>query len=125
MLGWCLTATQGVLQPSEYATLSQLVKEVTNLAFRFQHLARQFFEALDHFLGEQREGRQLGMYAQQERILPATRTQPAWEEVEIAWDEAQYDNGAAARAHRASSLRVWLRSTKRLPRKMRSSLATW
>ena len=90
VLGWCLTATQGVLRPSEYATLSQLVKEVTNLAFRFQHLARQFFEALDHFLGEQREGRQLGMYAQQERILPATRTQPAWEEVEIAWDEAQY-----------------------------------
>ena len=30
----------------------------------------------------------MGLYAQQERILPATRTQPSWTEVEIAWDQA-------------------------------------
>lgn len=29
------------------------------------------------------------MYGQQERILPATRTIPAWTSVEIAWDEAE------------------------------------
>jgi DNA polymerase-3 subunit epsilon/ATP-dependent DNA helicase DinG len=89
VLGWCLAATQGVLAPSEYAALHQLVGQITNHAFRFQHLARQFFEALEHFLGEQREGREVGMYGQQVRILPATRTQPAWEDVEIAWDDAQ------------------------------------
>jgi DNA polymerase-3 subunit epsilon/ATP-dependent DNA helicase DinG len=89
-LGWCLAATQGVLAPSDYAALNQLVSQITNHAFRFQHLARQFFEALSHFLGELREGRPVGMYAQQERILPATRTQPAWEDVEIAWDDADH-----------------------------------
>ncbi len=90
VLGWCLAATQSVLAPSEYAGLNQLVSEITNHAFRFQHLARQFFDALDHFLGEQREGRDVGMYGQQVRILPATRVQPAWEQVEMAWEDAQH-----------------------------------
>ena len=37
---------------------------------------------------EQREGRDLGPYAQQVRILPATRTQPAWFQVETQWEDA-------------------------------------
>jgi DNA polymerase-3 subunit epsilon/ATP-dependent DNA helicase DinG len=57
------------------------------MAFRFQTLNQQFFSSLDHFLSEQREGRPVTNYAHQERILPATRTQPAWGEVESTWDE--------------------------------------
>jgi len=90
VLGWTLAATQELLRPGEFATLNHLVERITNHAFRFQHLVRQFFESVDNFLGQQREGREIGMYAHQERILAATRTQPSWEEVELAWDNAQH-----------------------------------
>ncbi|MEW5868609.1 MAG: helicase C-terminal domain-containing protein [Chloroflexota bacterium] len=89
-LGWTLAATQELLEPAEFAALNHLVQGLTDLAFRFQNLARQFFFSIDHFLQEQREGRQVGAYAHQERIVDATRTQPAWGDVELAWDEAQH-----------------------------------
>ncbi len=54
------------------------------------NLVRQFFVAIDQFLYEQREGRPVGMYSHQERVLPATRTQPAWGNVELAWDETEH-----------------------------------
>ena len=87
VLGWVLSATQDVLAPSDFATLNYLVQRITDLAFRFENLVRQFFQSIDHFLSEQREGRPLQQYAHQERILPATRAQPAWGEVELAWEE--------------------------------------
>jgi len=89
VLGWLLTATQEMLAPAEAASLNHAVQQTTDLAFRFQNQVREFFLSIDQFLSQQREGRQIGMYAHQERILPATRTQPAWGEVELAWEEAQ------------------------------------
>jgi len=88
-LGWLLSATQDALRPGDYANLSHLVQTITDLAFNFDVLSRQFFLALDQFLLEQREGRPVGTYSHQERILPATRTQPAWADVEQIWDEAE------------------------------------
>lgn len=88
-LGWLLAATQGILAPSDYASLDHQVQRTTDLAFRFDNLMKQFFTSISQFLSEQREGRQVGMYAHQERILPATRTQPSWGDVELAWDAAQ------------------------------------
>ncbi len=88
LLGWVLSATQPVLAPSEFASVNFMVQRITDLAFRFEALARQFFASIDHFLREQREGGAPGFYAHQERILEATRAQPAWQEVELAWDEA-------------------------------------
>jgi ATP-dependent DNA helicase DinG len=87
ILGWLLSATQEVLQPSESASLNNLVQRATDQAFRFESQVRQFFKSIDHFLAEQREDRPLKMYTHQERILSATRTQPSWLEVEQAWDE--------------------------------------
>lgn len=89
LLGWLMEAAQGVLSPGDYASLNQLVQNATDLAFRFDSRAGEFFSALDQFLLEQREGRPIGAYSQQERILPATRTQPAWADVELAWEEAE------------------------------------
>jgi len=86
-LGWLLTASHDILQPAELASLSHLVELTTDQAFRFQHQIREFFTSLEHFLDEQRENRPVGMYAQQERIVEATRIQPAWGEVELSWDE--------------------------------------
>lgn len=89
LLGWTLGATQEVLNPSDFATLNHQVQRITDLAFRYQNLIREFFGSIDHFLSEQREGRPVMGYAHQERIVSATRTQPAWAEVEQAWEEAE------------------------------------
>lgn len=89
VLGWVRSATQDVLPPSEFGSLSHLVERTTDMAFRLENLVRQFFITIDQFLYEQRDGRPVGPYAHQERILPATRTQPAWADVEVAWEEAQ------------------------------------
>lgn len=89
-LSWALKAMENLLAPADLAAFTQLAHRATDLAFQLDHLARQFFATIERFLFEQREGRSLGPYAHQERILPATRTQPAWSEVEVAWDEAEH-----------------------------------
>jgi ATP-dependent DNA helicase DinG len=89
VLGWMLSATQDILAPDEHAVVNQLVQRATDKAFRLESLVRQFFNTVDHFLSEQREGRAVGMYSHQERILSATRIQPAWADVEVAWDDAE------------------------------------
>ena len=90
ILGWLINATQSILTPSDFGLVDSLVQKVTDLAFRFENQSRDFFHGLDSFLLDQRDGRPLGMYSHQERILPATRTQPSWGEVELWWDEAQH-----------------------------------
>ena len=88
-LGKLITTLEGSIPPSEYALVNQLIQQSTDLAFHFQTTAQEFFRTLDQFLFEQRGGSEIGMYAHQERILPATRTQPAWADVEIAWEECE------------------------------------
>ena len=87
ILGHYLTTIRNRLRPSDFALTSQMVERATDLAMRLDIHNRQFFEGVYHFLEEQREGRPMGVYAQQERILPATRTQPDWTDVEVIWDE--------------------------------------
>jgi DNA polymerase-3 subunit epsilon/ATP-dependent DNA helicase DinG len=87
-LGHILTQLQGVLRPSDLAAFHQTFQRATDLAFRLEHDLKEFFKSLEYFLQEQREGRPVGAYGHQERILSATRTQPAWGEVEMAWDSA-------------------------------------
>ncbi len=88
-LGRLLVVGQEILDPGQLAALHQLVQRATDKAFQFQSAIKTFFITLDNFLEEQREGRPLGSYSQQERILPATRTLPTWVEVEGAWEEAR------------------------------------
>jgi DNA polymerase-3 subunit epsilon/ATP-dependent DNA helicase DinG len=89
ILGRLLTLAQDVVPPQTFATLDHLAQHATDLAFRFQNEARNFFIAIEEFLYDQREGRDLGPYAQQVRILPATRTLPTWMDVEIGWEAAE------------------------------------
>lgn len=86
LLGYLLSILKGILRPSDFAAFQQSISRSTDLAFRLDHDFRQFFTAINEFLANQREGRPIGPYSQQERILPATRTQPGWTEIEIAWD---------------------------------------
>ncbi len=77
-----------ILQPSQGAALNHLAEQATTAAFHFQNYVKQFFGVLDQFLYEMRSGQRMGAYGQQVRILPATRTQPAWLDVETTWEEA-------------------------------------
>ena len=88
-LGRMLVVTAHLMQPSVYAALETLVERATDDAFQFQNQFTKVFAELNHFLADQREGRPLGDYAHQERILESTRTQPSWEAVEKAWEDSR------------------------------------
>lgn len=88
-LGRLLVVAQVALDPAQRAALEVLVDDATSRAFNFQNLLNRVFSAIIHFLNEQREGRELGDYSHEERIVDATRSQPAWLSVEKAWEEAQ------------------------------------
>jgi len=92
-IGWAVNAVEAVLSPSDMAAFNQLASRVTDFAFQFEQLSQQFFSGLDKFLLEIREGQPVGQYAHQERILPASRTQPGWDEVEALWDNAEHALG--------------------------------
>lgn len=89
-LSWTLSAVENFVPPSDFASFTSIVTKATDYAFQFEQLSQQFFNSLDNFLLEQREGRTVGQYAHQERILPGTRSQPAWDQVEAIWDDAQH-----------------------------------
>ncbi len=88
-LGWLLTTLDDVLSPADFAAVERLAHQAADFAFNFENLVRDFFSVIDQFLFELREGRPVGSYAQQARILPATRTLPSWADVEMVWDEAE------------------------------------
>jgi ATP-dependent DNA helicase DinG len=88
ILGHLLTTVRDQVRPSDYALMSQKVERATDLAWRLQDQIRIFFDALTEFVAFQREGQPANTYAYQERILPATRSQPGWDGVEIAWEAA-------------------------------------
>jgi DNA polymerase-3 subunit epsilon/ATP-dependent DNA helicase DinG len=88
-LGWALKSVENLLSPSDLAAFNQIASRTTDFAFQFEQLSQQFFSGLDKFLLEMREGQPVGQYAHQERILPASRSQPGWDEVEANWDNAE------------------------------------
>lgn len=89
ILGRILSLLHDAIPPSEFAGLERHIERCTDHAFQMENLVGGFFNTLDEFLLEQREGRSVGNYGQQERILQSTRTQPAWLNVEIAWEDTQ------------------------------------
>ena len=88
VLGRFVDLCEDLLPPAKMASLTQIVQKASDLAFRLDSQMNQYYQALDAFLYEQRDGHPLGTYPQQVRILPATRTLPIWIDVEIAWEQA-------------------------------------
>jgi len=86
VLGRLLSETKEALRPSDFGLLQQKVSRATDMAFRIEQLNREFFNTLNEFARLQREGQQPSNYAWQARVLPATRTLPFWDEVEMMWD---------------------------------------
>jgi len=89
ILGRILSITHDTVPPSEYAALERRTEQATDHTFQMENLVGGFFNTLDEFLFEQREGKAVGGYGQQERIVQSTRTQPAWLNVEVAWEDTQ------------------------------------
>lgn len=87
-LGYMLMLLDDLLKPSESAAMRQAVHRAADLLFHLEHWEKEFFAAVSDFLAEQRDGRPVSGYGQQERIIPATRTMPVWSNVEIAWENA-------------------------------------
>jgi len=89
MLHRIAQALSKILQPTHLANLQVLIERAMDLSFRLEELNRQFFSAIDEFFYDLREGREIGMYAHQERIVQAHRSQPGWYSIEAAWDETE------------------------------------
>src|SRR5512142_2569875 len=86
LLGRLLTEVQEALRPADFGLLQQKVSRATDMAFRIEQMNREFFNILGECVRVQREGQQQSSYNWQMRVLPATRTLPGWDELEIAWD---------------------------------------
>lgn len=87
VLGRYLNVIHKSVQPTELAAQEKEVKLSTDAAARLQNNAMHFFRSVDEFLKMQANERQQVQYSQQVRIVPATRNQPDWTEVELVWDE--------------------------------------
>ena len=89
ILGHLSNLLQDSIPPSELAAIINLVTKTTDFAFQLENISRNFFTTVENFLIDQRDGRNLSPYGQQARILTATRVQPAWLDIEIAWEDSQ------------------------------------
>jgi ATP-dependent DNA helicase DinG len=87
VLSRLLGETNETLRPSDFALLQQKVNRATDMSIRLENLNREFFQVLGEFVKFQREGQPPSNYSWQARILPATRTLPGWDEVEMIWDQ--------------------------------------
>ncbi|MCC6259462.1 MAG: DEAD/DEAH box helicase family protein, partial [Anaerolineales bacterium] len=87
ILGSALTDLHAALRPSDFGLLQQQIKRLTDQAFRLEQLSKQFFIILGEFINRQREGQPSNNYSWQLRILPATRTLPGWDAVEMGWEQ--------------------------------------
>ncbi len=84
--------------PGRWAHLRTLAEQVSQGLFQFTELTKRVFARVEDLLLDLREGRAMGRYAQQARIVPAVRRLPAWEQVEDAWLEARLALAATQRA---------------------------
>jgi DNA polymerase-3 subunit epsilon/ATP-dependent DNA helicase DinG len=88
LLGRLIGLTRNALLPADFGLVNDLAGKATDVAFRLENHFRHFFTAIEQFLEDQRDGRSPGLYAQQERVQPSTRTLPSWNEVEMVWGSA-------------------------------------
>lgn len=90
LLGRFVELCEDLLKPAQMAALSELTSKAADLASRFDGEMSHYYQALNTFMEDVRDGRPMGSYPQQERVLPSTRTLPIWLDVEIAWEAADH-----------------------------------
>ena len=86
-LGTLTAGVHGALPPDLSGRFERDVLRAFDDATAGLALTRNFFEAVVQFMIEQRDAQSLGEYTQQVRIIPATRTQAYWDQVQMHWEE--------------------------------------
>ena len=74
------------LPPDAQGKVETVISTTSDRVEECTQAANLLFERMNDLLENRREGKPIGPYGQQLRILPATRTLPDWEGVEIAWE---------------------------------------
>jgi len=75
------------LPPGDAGAVEAAVGAVADRIGLCMEHARALFAALNLLLDNQREGQPVGPYGQTMRVIPATRTLPDWEKIEVAWED--------------------------------------
>jgi DNA polymerase-3 subunit epsilon/ATP-dependent DNA helicase DinG len=96
LLGQIAANTRQALPPHLYAAVEREISRAYDAATTALALGRRFFEALVEFMAAQRQEQPLGEYTQQVRIVPATRHEANWEQIELHWEELRGSLGALA-----------------------------
>jgi ATP-dependent DNA helicase DinG len=76
--------------------VEDFARQVAQAVMRAIYALDAFFDGLEQFMDEAREEEGDNAYARTLRITPAQRAQPAWSQVEIAWDDASVPLKAVA-----------------------------
>ena len=74
------------LPPDAQGKVETVISTTSDRVDECTQAANLLFERINDLLENRREGKPIGPYGQQLRILPATRTLPDWEGVEVAWE---------------------------------------
>lgn len=88
ILGHFVELARRFLGPADLGLLQRKTTRATDLAFRFDQLARELFDRIADFSASLRDADNASPYAWQARLLPSTRALPAWDLVDIAWQTA-------------------------------------
>lgn len=86
LLGRLLRMVERELSADELAVVKSAIMTLGTQASQCLEQSPGLFASLANYLERKRDGRSLGRYGQQERVVPSTRTLPEWSEVEITWD---------------------------------------
>jgi DNA polymerase-3 subunit epsilon/ATP-dependent DNA helicase DinG len=96
LLGRLVRLAQRELQPEEFGRVRAAALDLSEQASACLERAPALFASLSGFLERRREGKPLGRYGQQERVVPSTRTLPEWSETEIAWEALREPMGVVS-----------------------------
>jgi len=89
VLNWIINLGESTLPPGDYAALYQLIQSIISRSFKSASRMNDLFRILQVFLDRSHGNRPDSRYTQQLRIVPSTRLQPDWDQIEVTWDQAR------------------------------------
>lgn len=88
VLGRLAAAIKNVIKPSQFASVVSVFQRITDLSFQLEQSWNTFFSHITDFLESERDFQPIGIYGQQVRIVPATRTLHGWSVIEKSFFSA-------------------------------------
>jgi ATP-dependent DNA helicase DinG len=87
LLQQVLKIVRAELSPADIPRVETALQAISDQIADCSELMGRLFLTISEFLFDMREGRDVGPYGQQFRLLPSSRTLPQWEKVEMVWDD--------------------------------------